>query len=218
MCRICWAVGRGRRLCPSLYTSWTGFPIASPLCRVKHKWSARQWRKLSCILPFLKLGHSWFQLPDTKAIWSTRTRRVTGNLHFPVFYLLLNITFLFERNPTAFLPFSNYGRSALWSFHWKHWLGFEGWRGNARQTAVLCFWRRKSWGCSPALWNAEQQCAARRQPAWHLSAGTEVSWSSMRSAASGGVFSPLKSCFTGLMKKQTFSALVGAFFFFLMLI
>lgn len=59
-----------------------------------------------------------------------------------------------------------------------------------------------------------QQCAARRQPAWHLSAGTEVSWSSMRSAASGGVFSPLKSCFTGLMKKQTFSALVGAFFFF----
>lgn len=130
MCRICWAVGRGRRLCPSLYTSWTGFPIASPVRRVKHKWSVRQWRKLSCILPFFKLGHSWFQLPDTKAIWSTRTRRVTGNLHFPVFYLLLNITFLFERNPTAFLPFSDYGRSALpfGAFTGKHWPGFEGWR------------------------------------------------------------------------------------------
>lgn len=101
-CRICWAIGH--KHCPSLQTRWTGFSIDSPLCRLKSNPVQRN-GEIGPSLPFL--GHSQFQFPAIKAIWSTCTSRATGNT-FSSFYLLLSITFFFKRTPTAFLSFSDY--------------------------------------------------------------------------------------------------------------
>lgn len=107
------------------------------------------------ILPFLKLGHSRIQFPGTKAIWSTCTSRATGNSHFSSFYLLVNITFfLLKGIPQLAYP------SPTMDAH--RCLGLVG--HGAGPAAVLCFWRRKTWGCSPALRNAEEPSrAAQRQ-------------------------------------------------------
>lgn len=104
-CRICWAIGH--KHCPFLQTCWTGFSIDSPLRRLKNN-PVQGNGETSPSLPFL--GHSQFQLPAIKAIWSTCTSRATGNT-FSSFYLL-SITFFFKRTPTAFLSFSDYG--CLW--------------------------------------------------------------------------------------------------------
>lgn len=109
----------------------------------------------SHILPFLKLGHSQIKFPDTKAIRSTRISRATGNLHFFQFLFVVKYhIFLLKGTPQLSYP------SLAMDAH--RCPGLVG--HSAGPAAVLCFWRRKTWGCSPALRNAEEpRCAAQRQ-------------------------------------------------------
>lgn len=107
--RICWAVGH--KLCPSLQTLWTGFPIDSPWHSSKTS-SVQGNGEPSPCLP--SPGHSQFQFPAIKAIWSKCTSRATGNT-FSSFYLSSSITFSFKRTPPAFLPSGACGSwGALW--------------------------------------------------------------------------------------------------------
>lgn len=173
------------------------------------------------ILPFLKLGHSQFQFPDTKTIQSTCTSRATGNLHFSSFYLLLKITFFsFRGNPTPFFSFNDDGCSPV-PFGDGTGKPLPGLVGAAADGALQVQ--------QPSCAFGEGRPEAVPRPFEKLSShdvqhsnglprcpstGMESLLNSTCNSASLSVFSPFRNCFTGLIRKQDSAALSWGIYFF----
>lgn len=187
-CRICWAIGH--KHCPSLQTRWTGFSIDSPLHRLKSN-PVQGNGEIGPSLPFL--GHSQFQFPAIKAIWSTCTSRATGNI-FSSFYLLLSITFFFKRTPHSF-PILQWLLMLTAALRRCHWEAFAWAQGPCRSWAS----EEGGPGLVPALRNAGQP-RGQRSPGH----GSITEQHSQHGLAK--VFSLFWNCFTGLMREQDSAA------------